>query len=119
MSIKNQIKAYILRRLTRKNSIDFDIKKAKNILFLRYDRIGDMVITTPVFRELKLVYPDINIIVLASKDNQGVLANNPYVDKVFINHKNNLLSDLLLLLKLRKQKLDVCVEFDHSVVPHG
>jgi len=119
MSIKNQIKAYILRRITRKNSIDFDIKKAKNILFLRYDRIGDMVISTPVFRELKLVYPDINIIVLASKDNQGVLANNPYVDKVFTNHKNNLLSDLSLLLKLRKQKLDICVEFDHSVVPHA
>ena len=39
-----RIKAYILRRLTRKKSINFDIQKAINILFLRYDRIGDMVI---------------------------------------------------------------------------
>ena len=80
-----RIKAYILRRFTRKKSIDFDIRRAKNILFLRYDRIGDMVITTPVFRELKLFIPEIKITVLASKANQSVLTNNPYVDDVFVN----------------------------------
>ena len=114
-----RIKTYILRRFTRKKSIDFDIRKAKNILFLRYDRIGDMVITTPVFRELKLAYPEINITVLASKANQCVLLNNPYVDLVITNHKNNLLKDLPTLLVLRKEKFDVCVEFDHSVIPHA
>ena len=114
-----RIKTYILRRFTRKKSIDFDIRKAKNILFLRYDRIGDMVITTPVFRELKLAYPEINITVLASKANQCVLLNNPYVDLVITNHKNNLLKDLPTLLALRKEKFDVCVEFDHSVIPHS
>jgi ADP-heptose:LPS heptosyltransferase len=119
MSVSMRIKAYILRRFTRKKSIDFDIRKAKNILFLRYDRIGDMVITTPVFRELKLAYPEINITVLASKANQCVLLNNPYVDLVITNHKNNLLKDLPTLLVLRKEKFDVCVEFDHSVIPHA
>jgi ADP-heptose:LPS heptosyltransferase len=114
-----RIKTYILRRFTRKKSIDFDIRKAKNILFLRYDRIGDMVITTPVFRELKLAYPEINITVLASKANHCVLLNNPYVDRVITNHKNNLLKDLPTLLALRKEKFDVCVEFDHSVIPHA
>ena len=114
-----RIKAYILRRLTRKKSINFDIQKAINILFLRYDRIGDMVITTPVFRELKLAYPEINITVLASKANQCVLLNNPYVDRIITNHKNNLLKDLPTLLALRKEKFDVCVEFDHSVIPHS
>ena len=119
MLVSMQIKAYILRRLTRKKSINFEIQKAINILFLRYDRIGDMVITTPVFRELKLAYPEINITVLASKANQYVLINNPYVDRVITNHKNNLLKDLPTLLALRKEKFDVCVEFDHSVVPHS
>ena len=99
--------------------IDFDIKKSQSVLFLRYDRIGDMVITTPVFRELKLAYPDISITVLASKANQNVLLNNPYVDHIITNHKNSLFQDLPLLLKLRRQKFDACVEFDHSVVPHA
>ena len=114
-----RIKAYILRRFTRKKSINFDIRKAKNILFFRYDRIGDMVITTPVFRELKLAYPKINITILASKVNQSVLLNNPYVNQVFTNHKHNFFSDLPTLLKLRRKQFDVCVEFEHSVIPHA
>jgi len=112
-------KAYLLKLMTRKHTINFDIKNAKKILFLRYDRIGDMVITTPVFRELKREYPEINISVLASKVNQTVLHNNPYVDKVYINYKNNLFRDLPTLLKLRSKKYDVCVDFDHSVIPHS
>ena len=114
-----RIKAYILRRFTRKKSINFDIRKAKNILFFRYDRIGDMVITTPVFRELKLAYPEINITVLASKVNQSVLLNSPYINQVFTNHKHNFFSDLPTLLKLRRKQFDVCVEFEHSVIPHA
>ena len=78
-----------------------------------------MVITTPVFRELKREYPEINISVLASKVNQAILHNNPYVDKVYINYKNNLFRDLPTLLKLRNKKYDVCIEFDHSVIPHS
>ena len=119
MLSSRQIKAYFIRFLTRKKTTIFEIKNTRNILFLRYDRIGDMVITTPVFRELKLAYPEINISVLASKLNRGVLVNNPYVDKIYTNHKNNLLGNLPTLLKLRRMKFDVCVEFDHSVIPHA
>ena len=119
MLISRQIKAYILKLLASKESVDFEIKNAKKILFFRYDRIGDMVITTPVFRELKREYPEINISVLASNTNQNVLHNNPYIDKVYINYKNNLFRDLPTLLKLRNKRYDVCVEFDHSVIPHS
>ena len=119
MHSSKKLKAYFLRLLTHKKTTTFDIKNAKNILFFRYDRIGDMVITTPVFRELKREYPEINISVLASKVNQAILRNNPYVDKVYINCKNNLFRDLPTLFKLRSKKYDVCVEFDHSVIPHS
>jgi ADP-heptose:LPS heptosyltransferase len=114
-----KLKSYFLRLLTNKKITAFDIKNARNVLFLRYDRIGDMIITTPVFRELKQKYPEINIAVLASSINQNVLHNNPYVDKVYLNYKSNLLKDLPTLLKLRRNKYDVCVEFDHSVIPHA
>ena len=119
MHSSKKLKAYFLRLLTHKKTTTFDIKNARNILFFRYDRIGDMVITTPVFRELKREHPEINISVLASKVNQTVLHNNPYLDKVYINYKNNLFRDLPTLLKLRNKKYDVCVEFDHSVIPHS
>ena len=119
MFLTTEIKAYLLRFFTSKKARNFDIRNVKKVLFFRYDRIGDMVITTPVFRELKLFIPEIKITVLASKANQSVLTNNPYVDDVFVNHKNSFFNDFQTLFWLRKKKFDVCVEFDHSVVPHA
>ncbi|MDC0981529.1 glycosyltransferase family 9 protein [Candidatus Pseudothioglobus singularis] len=119
MFLTTKIKAWLLRVIASKKETNFDIKDVKKILFLRYDRIGDMVITTPVFRELKLKFPKIKISVLASTTNQNILQGNPYVDEIFINSKNNLFKNLIILIKLRKKQFDVCVEFDHSVVPHA
>lgn len=119
MGLSKSIKASLLKYFTSKKKIDFDLKDTKKILFLRYDRIGDMVITTPVFRELKQAYPNFKISVLASKTNQDILLNNPYIDKVYINHKNEFINDFSTLQILRKENFDVCVEFDHSVVPHA
>tara|TARA_B110000858_G_C17799577_1_gene474501 strand:+ start:464 stop:1555 length:1092 start_codon:yes stop_codon:yes gene_type:complete len=113
------LKAFLLRGLAKKKPVDFQLIDAKSVLFLRYDRIGDMVITTPVFRELKRSIPNINIIVLASSINRDVILNNPFIDEVIINNKNNFFGDFISLLKLRIRKLDVCIELDHSVVPHA
>ncbi|MCK5110279.1 MAG: glycosyltransferase family 9 protein [Arcobacteraceae bacterium] len=117
--MSKKIKAKLLKYLTRKKTISFNLKDTKKILFIRYDRIGDMVITTPVFRELKQAYPNIEISVLASNTNKDILLNNPYVNKVYTNHKNEFLNDFSTLLKLRKENFDVAVEFDHSVIPHA
>ncbi|MDA8905288.1 glycosyltransferase family 9 protein [Candidatus Thioglobus sp.] len=119
MRIQIKIKAYLLKILTKKQKNNFNIKNAKSVLILRYDRIGDMVVTTPVFRELKRAYPDINITVLASKENKDVILNNPYIFEVYTNYKNSLLSDLFTLIKLRNKHFDVCIEFDHSVIIHA
>jgi ADP-heptose:LPS heptosyltransferase len=119
MNITNNIKALLLRGITKKKNIEFDVKKSSKVLMLRYDRIGDMVITTPVFRELKKTYPNIEINVLASQVNHIILKNNPYIDNIYLNTKNNIFLDLPVLFKLRKKNFDVCFEFDHSVVRHA
>ena len=119
MNFKNYLKALILRVITKKKNINFDIKNSSKVLMLRYDRIGDMIISTPVFRELKIAYPHMEINVLASKSNAIILKNNPNVDNIYLNNKNNLLFDLPVLWKLRKKQIDLCFEFDHSVVRHA
>ena len=119
MKKNKKIKAFLLKLLTNKRKILFDIKKSKNVLVLKYDRIGDMVVTTPIFRELKKAYPSISISVLASKENKDVIKNNPYIDKIYTNYKNSILKDLPTLLKLRKKSFDVCIELEHSVIPHA
>ena len=103
MKSNKKIKAYLLRLLTKKKNLSFDLKKSKRVLILKYDRIGDMVVTTPIFRELKTAYPDISISVLASEENKDVIRYNPYIDKIYTNYKNSILKDLPTLLKLRKK----------------
>ena len=46
-----------------------DIRTVKSLLFLRYDRIGDMIVTTPIFRSLKQLNPALKIGVVASETN--------------------------------------------------
>jgi len=113
-----KIKAFILRKLTSKSK-NKELTRIRKVLFFRYDRIGDMILTTPVFREFKKKYTNTELFVLASKYNQDIIKFNPYVDKIYTNHKNNFFNDLKTLLFLRKQKIDVIFEFDHSVIPHA
>ena len=56
----------------------------RNILFLRHDRIGDMVLSTAALRSLKRAYPEARITVLASERNHEILKHNPHVDEILI-----------------------------------
>ncbi|MFO7709656.1 MAG: glycosyltransferase family 9 protein [Desulfobacterales bacterium] len=56
----------------------------RTILFIRIDRIGDMVLSTPALREIKRAFPGSHLTVLASRANAPVLDHNPYVDRVCI-----------------------------------
>ena len=76
--MKQKIKAYLLKMITNKKNILFDIRQSKSVLILKYDRIGDMIVSTPIFRKLKTEYPDISISVLASKENRDVIKHNPF-----------------------------------------
>jgi lipopolysaccharide heptosyltransferase II len=56
----------------------------KRVLFLRHDRIGDMVLSTAALKALRRGYPHAKITVLASERNFEILKHNPNVDKVLI-----------------------------------
>ena len=109
------IKSRILLSLNKEQTTNTDPSKVKNILVLKYDKIGDMVIATPIFRELKENLPWVKLTVLASNVNKPIIENNPYIDEIFVyNNKWNKLFSILL--KFRKRKFDVCFEFEAGVV---
>ena len=58
--------------------------KQKRILIVRPDRIGDVVLSTPIPREIKKTLPDSFVAVLLRKYTQDVYSNNPYVDKIIL-----------------------------------
>jgi len=70
------------------NESSINIQTLDSVLFLRYDRIGDMIVTTPVFRNLKQLNPALKIGVFASETNAEIIRYNPYVDTVYVLHTN-------------------------------
>ena len=88
MSKKNKrgvrLKAWLMRWLCNKAKVKFSPAQINSILVLRYDRIGDMVVTTPLFRALKKGFPDAEFCVLASQTNAAVIRNNPYIDQIYV-----------------------------------
>ena len=53
MSLIKTIKGLFLKSLTRSQIDSVDANEINRVIFLKYDKIGDMVVFTPVLRELK------------------------------------------------------------------
>jgi len=85
-------------------------KKAK-ILVLRFSSIGDIVLTTPVVRNLKNTVKGVEIHFLTKTSFQGLLKNNPYVDKVW--HFNKDLNEVIP--HLLKEKYDYVVDLHKNM----
>jgi len=52
----------------------------KRVLVVRTDRVGDVVMITPIVREIKKAYPDAFIGTLTQPNTKSIFLNNPYVD---------------------------------------
>ncbi len=66
-----------------------DIDRVTRILFIRIDRIGDLVLSTPAFKAIKEKYPEAELTVLASAANHSLLAGNPHVSRVIIHDSSS------------------------------
>jgi ADP-heptose:LPS heptosyltransferase len=73
-----------------------DLQNPKTILVVQIGKIGDMILTTPLFSEIKNIYPDSKLIVLSSTINKDIPLNHNSVDKVIV-YKKNVLGTILLL----------------------
>jgi lipopolysaccharide heptosyltransferase II len=74
--------ACVLKR--RRRSLAGASLAPRNILFIRVDRIGDMVVSTPALRAIKRSFPGANLTVLASRANAQLLRHDPFVDRVML-----------------------------------
>ena len=87
----------------------------KSILFLRYDgKIGDMVVNSLMFREIKKVCPDIKIGVVARGAAIDIIKDNPNVDKIYEYYKDRKkIKDLAL--KIKEEKYDLLIDFSEML----
>ena len=75
------------------------IKNVNKIVIFQTAKLGDMVCTTPVFRALKVVYPNCQLIVIGNALNKEVVSLNPDIDEYCVFEDN--ISTILTLLKKR------------------
>lgn len=83
--------AYPFLRLVFRNpvtTLPLELSRVRKLLILRYDRLGDMIVTTPIFRNLKRLHPNVHIGVFTSPANAELIRNNPNVDSIYILHSN-------------------------------
>jgi len=109
----------LLQSLLNKGQKEFkplDGKKLTKVLFLRPEKIGDMVISFPVFDALKEQFPQIKISILGSPMNAAITKNDPRFEKIFL-YKKNIWKDFKQLLAIRREKYDCVVDMicDDSV----
>lgn len=112
--LRQRFKAWALRRLCAKRRQPFDTSGIQRIVVMRHDRIGDMVVSTPLLRKLRQGFPGAHIAVLASPANAAIVELNPHVDEVVVLHKD-LRHSLPALLGLRRRRFDLGIELFHDV----
>ena len=64
-------------------------KKNLRVLVARIDRIGDVVLSTPIPREIKRAYPESFVAVLVRNYTKDVYINNPNVDEIIVYDQND------------------------------
>ncbi|WP_096257972.1 putative lipopolysaccharide heptosyltransferase III [Lebetimonas natsushimae] len=58
------------------------------ILVIKFRNIGDVLLTTPLIKNLKLNYPDAEIDCLVNKGTEEMLTLNPNIDKIYTYDRN-------------------------------
>lgn len=98
----------LFRIIFRNKNISSPLKKEEvtNVLVLRYDAIGDMVVTLPVIRMLKQILPESNIDIIASTRNISILEYESIVRNKYVQPKG-FFKSLIQASGLRKNKYDL------------
>ncbi|MFN2601330.1 MAG: glycosyltransferase family 9 protein [Gemmatimonadaceae bacterium] len=79
-------------------------------LFVRYERIGDMIMATGLIRVLAQASARGKIDVVANPTTAPVLEGNPYVGKVYTLDRGSRTSYVRLMRRLRRERYDVIVD---------
>jgi heptosyltransferase II len=85
----------------------------RRILITRTDRLGDVVLSTPVVRHLRKLYPEAYLAFMIRPETRDVVANDPCLDEVIIYDKRGLhksfISSIRFAISLKRKKFDTAI----------
>ena len=62
----------------------FTVENSKKILVIRIDRIGDVILSTPVLSTLRYSFPNAEIHMLIAEYTRDLLIKNPNIDRLLV-----------------------------------
>ena len=90
-----------------------EIRKYKRILIVRLDRIGDVILSTPVIRAVRDAYPDSHIACMVRPYALDIVRGNPCLDEVIVYDKDaahkSFWKTVRFAADLRKKKFDLAI----------
>lgn len=103
----------VKRFFQRQKIVSENDKGGKRFLVVRTDRIGDVLLTTPAFKALRINYPDSFISVMVAPIARDIVEGNPYIDEVIVYDKNNkdkgIFGFFRMVSFLRKRRFDTAL----------
>jgi len=99
--------SFLRRGISRSETID--PHRIKRVLFLRPDKLGDMIVSLPVFYNLKKLHPHLELYLISSPRNAAVVRNNAYIQQNFLYTKN-IWRDIGTLREIRRLDVDAVVD---------
>ena len=86
------------------------IAEPKNILIVRTDRIGDLVLTLPLAGLIKKQYPNCKVSFLVHEYTKNIVSNHPFIDDVIVLKENDGKVSLFDNLNtIKSKKFDTCI----------
>ena len=113
------LKAFLLKTLTKKKRTQFTPEDAKSFVFLRYDRIGDLIVSLPLVKSLRDSFPSTKMILVGSQSNAAVAEYCKLFDEIIIKPQGQLFKWISILWDLRLRKVTITFDLNHSVATHA
>ena len=86
-----------------------------HILVVRTDRIGDVVLTTPVLEALRKAYPQAKIAMMVTPLTQDIVEGNPFLDELIVydnkGKDKGFLNFWRFIFFLKRKKFDLAINY--------
>lgn len=83
------------------------------ILIIRLSSLGDLVLTLPVYENLKKIFPEAKITLLVKKEFVPLFENNPYLDEIIPFEKDKGL--LFYIRMINSQEYDFLIDLHNNL----
>jgi len=116
--LKTLIPSFIYPLFSDVKRSDFKGKKAnalKKIVFIRPGKLGDLIVATPFFCQLKQTIPDLHIAVVCSSYNKIAVQNNPFIGELKVVNFHSVIAVCKLIQWIKKGNFDWMIDLTPGI----